>query len=678
MKKIYFLLSVCLFVCVISANAQTPIIRKIEPIRQTTIITNPNITRQANKDTLPKLTRTPYRPIKIVLESFSSLHFAYDLGSIDKENFGWAFTKNATIEVTQNLKKNNWTKPFAWRRIPAGAAYGRWEISLLPFPINNFTRDFTGIIRSGIIETKGVDSIYFDIKYIDDANMPKRETTQNNNDKIQPLQQINIRNNPSSQPTTQGNVAILTPTNTIPTTADNTKSDELILTEVDNMALSKMQLFDNGTRKYYIRVVPLDASKNELSKISNAVALQEIKIKPLKAAPVVNYLSNDYTITAMKYVPIHFGEDAYVNCTIVTSYNKKETPDNAKQAQAFGFNDKDIFSLNQAQFDEFFQAAFPIGTVICPTPPKEKAWYEKAFNGTTGFITKAYDGAAKFYNKTKGYVKDKFKEINCNANLVTNVINPVTKVQEAVGKDVCEAICGAAFDYGMMAVGIPPSIPTSDEFVRLAEGQIVDIACDELESQTGLPVPDEAREALRKEFHNLVEAETKKGLISCGNFNVKPDPRGQFQTAYLEIEVTRTSDLFKGKGIVGCNVYNTTTNEATTSNYNGSNSKKVSLNGKLFEETSTKIPYIEKVGEKKTIYIVLKPQESYVHIDKDKGYWMNIGYSPQTGIYNSVIATDTYQSITNTPGFKALFLGETKFDFGLKVAQNLQLTFQNK
>ena len=65
----------------------------------------------------------------------------------------------------QKLDKRN----LMWRKIPSQAVYGRWEISLLPFP-PGYDPSFSGIIRSGLIETHGSDSVYFILNYLDNAN----------------------------------------------------------------------------------------------------------------------------------------------------------------------------------------------------------------------------------------------------------------------------------------------------------------------------------------------------------------------------------------------------------------------------------------------------------------------------------------------------------------------------
>jgi hypothetical protein len=352
--------------------------------------------------------------------------------------------------------------------------------------------------------------------------------------------------------------------------------------------------------------------------------------------------------------------------------------DNNKTAFASSLNDFQIMGLNQSSYQEYFEQLFPVGSVLCPQAPKEKAWYEKAFNGVTGLIIKTYDGAATFYNETKNYVKNKFVEINCNADLVTNVINPVTKLQEAAGPEVCEAISGAAFDYGMVAVGIPPSLPTSDEFTALAEGQIVELACDQLEAQTGLPVPEETREAIRKEFHDKIVAQSNKGIVNCGFFNVKPDPRGLFKTAYLEIEVTRTNNNFKGKGIVGFNVNDVTSSVFQSYNPSSKTTVPIELKGNLFEKTTAYVPFLDNIGDKTTIYVVLKPQESYLWKDKQTGMINSVHSGPQPGEW-STPPTPTYEGYAHSQGFQMLIQKDanTFFSLGLKTLPGIQLTYKN-
>lgn len=532
----------------------------------------------------------------------------------------WEYRSHDVQSVSKSPLSRNWVKKIAWKKFPAGTVYGRWEIATQPFP-PNIDPHFTGLIRSGLVATKGIDSVYFDLTYTDDANMPTRAST------------------PISRPLGQRQ----------PKTTGSSFSG------VDKSLMAKFVPMVNEERQFYIRMVPLDANQNPLAKISNEITIKENYFE-WKAPPPQEYLANDYTITAVKFVPVHYPEPNYACCSIVAGYNGNPTDPLVKS----------------------FQAAFPIGSTLCPEPPKDKAWYEKAFDDVTGFVEKSINGAANFYNETKEYLKKKFKEFSCNANGSINVVNPVSKAQELAGPEVCEYISGAAFDYGMMAVGLPPTLPNVDDLSKMAEGQIVDVACDKIEMETGLPLPEEAREKIRKEFHDNVVAQSNNGLINTGFMRARPHPQGQFQTAYLQIEITRTGNNYKKQGLVGFAISDITTR--TIEDWNAAEKKKVpvGLKGNLFASTSCTVPYLDQVGDKTTVYVVLKPQESYAHNNKTTGMISQVqNYPPLNQFYTP--PAPTYEGYTHTSGFQLLSTGSvTNFSLGLKVAPGVNLTIVNK
>jgi hypothetical protein len=548
----------------------------------------------------------------------------------------WKYTSHAVNGMTNNTAPRNWSKKVAWKRFPAGTVYGRWEIAIQPFPPGN-DPNFTGLVRSGLVPTNGIDSVYFDLAYTDDTQMAKPTSGPLS---VRPGHIGTVKpvavTQPGQRPSQTGNQAPIT-------------------SALDKSLLSKFASTIKGERTFYIRIVPLDANKNPLGKISNDITLKE-NFYEWKPAPQQHYLNSDYTITAVKYVPVHQPDPNFANCAIVTGYNGQPTDPFAKS----------------------FIAAFPVGTVLCPQPPKDKAWYEKAFDGVTGFVQKTIDGAANFYNETKGYLKKKFKEFNCNANGTINVVNPVTKLQEVAGPEVCEAISGAAFDYGMTAVGLPPSLPNTDDLALMAEGQIVEVACDKIEKETGLPVPDDVRAKLQKEFHDNVVAQSNKGTVNAGFLQVKPHPQGQFRPAYLEIEVTRTGNTASEKGLVGFSVSDVTTRSIDAWSPVKKQNLPVDLKGNLFVDAYTSVPFLEKLGDKTTVYIVLKPQESYVHTDKKTGGIGSVQNSPPLGEFHTP-PTPTYQGLTYSPGFQLLCNGSvTQFSLGLKMASGVNTAFPNK
>lgn len=200
-------------------------------------------------------------------------------------------------------------KKHSWRKIPSGTVYGKWQISTQPFSLINDPA-FTGVIRTGEIQTNGADSVYFEISYTDDENMQGIE-------KLLKGLKINNKNIPIQiiKTPAENNEVI---TNKRTTASGNTNNT---IKPITNLPLSKLKLFGDDTRKFYIRLVPLNSNKQPLEKLSNEVVLIEKKQKPWIPAAPQNYLANDYTITSVKYVPVHFPEGEFADCTVITDYN---------------------------------------------------------------------------------------------------------------------------------------------------------------------------------------------------------------------------------------------------------------------------------------------------------------------------------------------------------------------
>ncbi|MBL0146948.1 MAG: hypothetical protein IPP48_15740 [Chitinophagaceae bacterium] len=79
------------------------------------------------------------------------------------------------------------------------------------------------------------------------------------------------------------------------------------------------------------------------------------------------------------------------------------------------------------------------------------------------------------------------------------------------------------------------------------------------------------------------------------------------------------------------------------------------------------------------MYVFLKPQESYVHYDKDSKAIKSVSTSPPINEYYTP-PIPIYEGYTSSPGWSMMHAGGsvTKFLFGLKLAQGLSLSAINK
>ncbi|MCC6288636.1 MAG: hypothetical protein IT249_12210, partial [Chitinophagaceae bacterium] len=201
---------------------------------------------------------------------------------------------------------------------------------------------------------------------------------------------------------------------------------------------------------------------------------------------------------------------------------------------------------------------------------------------------------------------------------------------------------------------------------------------DKIESETGVPVPEATREGIRKEFHDNVMSSSNKGIVNNGFVRVKPHPLGLFRPAYLEIEVTRTGNAYKDKALAAIRISDVTTRTMEDWDKNAQKNVAVNLKGNLFEPSTAKVPYLENVGDKYKIYVVLKPQESYIWRDKKTGVIASVNHGQQPGEWYST-PVPTYEGLAYTGGFQLLNNGGsvTNFSLELKKAENVKTVFIN-
>ena len=157
-----------------------------------------------------------------------------------------------------------------------------------------------------------------------------------------------------------------------------------------------------------------------------------------------------------------------------------------------------------------------------PTDPstQEKSTWEWIGTAIAGW-GKAYDGLAHFYDEAKNYVATQF------ANTVP--CKWLGKKLEDDCKDAARQLAGTAISVGLVAAGVPPTLPDLGALGDLGKGKVVDAAvgytCDAFESQGGMCTP-EMREQLAKLYQQALD-ELLEGIKRDGK---EPDC-GDGQTA---------------------------------------------------------------------------------------------------------------------------------------------------
>ncbi len=170
-----------------------------------------------------------------------------------------------------------------------------------------------------------------------------------------------------------------------------------------------------------------------------------------------------------------------------------------------------IYSSNSVTYEE--------GAVLCPPKPKEPSFLESIVNFVVGVVN--------WVSKTYAAIKDTV------IKLAASVLNPPCN----------EACVGTILDAGLVALGIPPSLPNFDQLMN--EG--LDYLAEQAVAQAGIPalVSEEAKaevkaalqeglKAMQKAYANQVEW-LPKGVP------VQPDPLANFQPPKVVLKVTNSA-----------------------------------------------------------------------------------------------------------------------------------------
>jgi len=282
-------------------------------------------------------------------------------------------------------------------------------------------------------------------------------------------------------------------------------------------ALAKFQnsaLWKNNLATWYLRVIPLNAGQIA-GDPSPQVIVHQI---PTVAGEEVNFYSppSIYDVEIKDFQPIHFPEAGVCQGAMIldTAYT----------------------------IDQMGQTAtlFPAGTVLCPAPYKgigEQSWYESLWD----FVSSGVSWVSEAYNTLKSSI------VNAVGGLVCG------------GNAECTAALAAGLDIGMVALGIPPTLPNFDQLMSeglnyvaatLAEqAGCPDVACKELIKQ-GL---EEAIESTKNTNPGCMDAgqahnEGLEPLCLPEGVTAHPDPRALHSSAVATVEIRRNSTPITDQG----------------------------------------------------------------------------------------------------------------------------------
>lgn len=191
---------------------------------------------------------------------------------------------------------------------------------------------------------------------------------------------------------------------------------------------------------------------------------------------------------------------------------------------------------NATQYEAMVSSKFlPVGAkVYFPKPEeKDKAWYEQLYDGIVDFFSDLVNVVSTIVNQVKKAYDDfKLAAIKALVSLC-----PVDSL-----KGHFQVAITMLVDSGLAAMGLPPSLPNFDELLK---GNMEYLAMVAL-TEAGVPASELANTAVDVMTDEMVKAiDDSNNHASPNPINspfLKLHPDYQYRPAYLEVEVSNTSD----------------------------------------------------------------------------------------------------------------------------------------
>lgn len=312
-----------------------------------------------------------------------------------------------------------------------------------------------------------------------------------------------------------------------------------------DFAPSPGELKAGDCKKYYVRGITLKNTNNPgevETAYSQPMLVNYFKREPITVIiPKVEYIKAALPEVKIKsYTPAQWEEYDYMHHYVVYRqpewYEIKNTWKNSVTGATLApylLYEQSGTTLEEYT-NEIIPSVLPVGAEVYFPPPKheDKAWYEEMFDMVKAFfenlwdaITTVYQMAQEAYNGLKAAIIE---------NLAYLCPFPELRKEFKAALELCA-------NAGLMALGLPPTIPNMDKLIN--EG--VDYMAEVVLTEAGIP-PNEITKGMVKE---LAE-EIGKKVAESGDHNdtnpidspfLKLNPKKMYRPAYIELEIKNPS-----------------------------------------------------------------------------------------------------------------------------------------
>ena len=406
---------------------------------------------------------------------------AWDGIPLPDQGFNYVF---GPVPIDWNRIDLNWR--FVWQPSVPGAVSVRWELSKYPFPA---TGSFVPSPGFGLVGYASTGLFFVDLNLL--APRPPNWTPKlafeglagsfKSAGVVLPPTEIP----PGKQLTRTGALNVRFAGAKIP---DSSSADvRAYISQADPVITQSLSL--------YIRVVPLNVDGAPIGPPSNVVVLEFFEPDPTNVIPQPVFVHP--TVTFAGYTSVRpYAFDW--SCHMVLTYD-----------HPLGYWQKG---------DK---------TNICDDD-----------SGIVGDIIDGFGSLVELVTDFVDWVSDTYSDIK------SEVASQVAGTLQDFGIPCNEACATIALNAALAAAGMPPELPDVEQLQAMGEGYAVDAVANYAESQ-GVPVPEEAREKMREQLHEMIDKAAENTFTGGeGSADYIPDVTYQFHGPILVMDVTNSSNQY--------------------------------------------------------------------------------------------------------------------------------------
>jgi len=349
------------------------------------------------------------------------------------------------VSIDWTRKNLDWR--FLWQANTPLVASVRWEISKYPFPT---TGDFVPAPGLGLAGGASTPFFFVDLNLL--APRPPNWTPTlafkgitgafKSTGVVLPPTEIK----PGANVTRLGALNVRFTGAMIPDTANATV--EAYAVQADPVIAQSMSL--------YARVVPLNSSGTPIGPPSNVVVFNFFEPDPTNVLPLPAFVHAGAALAS--YTPVRPYNFSW-GCHVVFT------------------TDIDLIGVVKGDKANICDDASDIVSDI------------------VGAFTDLFEFVADFVN----WVSDTYSDIKAD------VASKMSGALTAVGIPCDQTCASLALNTALVAAGMPPELPDVEQLQAMGEGYVVDSVVNAAEAQTGVPVPPEVREELRKQAAKMID-----------------------------------------------------------------------------------------------------------------------------------------------------------------------------